>query len=192
MEKIIGTVAEISGYLYKRKLVPGKSGNVSFRFNDGDVSLVAITPTGFSLKNIEKKDVVLVEMNGNILNGDSNPSSELIMHIKIYENRDDINGIVHTHSPFATGFSLSERRLERLEGFGEITNMYYPVVDYSAPGSRKLAEETSKIMETENVVILKNHGVVACGSDLDEAALLAEFIEEVAKTQFVGGLLSLK
>ena len=111
------------------------------------------------------------------------------MHIEIYKKRSDIGGIVHTHSPYATGFSFSDKKITRLEGFGKIKDHYLKEIEYAPPGSRDLVDSAVKGLENEDVLILKNHGVLTLGMDLDEAALLAEFTESSAKTEFVIRLL---
>ena len=186
-KEAIKKIVDISHYIYKKNLSPGKSGNISCRFED---QKVAITRSGIAKKDVEEEDVIIINIDGNVLNGDKKPSSETFLHLNIYKERDDINGIVHAHSPYATGFSFSDKPLKRLEGFGEIKNPYVPFVRYSKPGSDDLAHDTAEIMKNEDVVLLKNHGVVAAGINLDEAALLAEFIEDIAKTQFVAHILS--
>ncbi|MBI5679381.1 MAG: class II aldolase/adducin family protein [Methanobacterium sp.] len=186
---IIKELINVSHYIYKKGLSPGKSGNLSCRFYDNNVSKVAITRSGISKGRIQKEDVIIIDMDGNILEGDKKPSLEMFMHLGIYKERNDINSVVHNHSPFATGFSMSDKRLKRLEGFGPIENPYIPSVKYSKPGSIELAEDTAKMMKNEDAVLLKNHGVVAAGVNLDEAVLLAEFVEDIAKIQFVAQLL---
>ena len=97
---------------------------------------------------------------------------------------------MHTHSPYATGFSFSNKKISRLEGFGKIKDPYLKIIEYAPPGSRELVKSASQGLEKEDVLILKNHGVLAVGLDLDEAALLAEFTESSAKTGFVASLLN--
>lgn len=151
---------------------------------------MAITPSGFSLKDVKEKDVVVVDMEGNTLKGDNKPSSEIFMHLSIYKKRNDINGIVHTHSPVATGFSFAQKKLKRLEGFGSVEKTFFPIVKYKKPGSWELAINTAEKMKNDDAVLLEKHGVVATGANLNDAALLAEFIENIAKTQFVACLIS--
>jgi L-fuculose-phosphate aldolase len=188
---IIKELVNVSHYIYKKGLVPGKSGNISCRFHDEGISKVAITRSGISKRNVEANDIIIIEMDGNVLEGDKQPSSETFLHLGIYKERKDINSIVHSHSPFATGFSMSNKKLKRLEGFGPIENPYIPYVKYSPPGSEELAKDTALTMKNEDAVILKNHGTVAAGVNLDEAALLAEFIEDIAKTQYIAHTLNL-
>ncbi|WP_321423003.1 class II aldolase/adducin family protein [uncultured Methanobacterium sp.] len=177
-------ICETAHYIYSKGLAPGKSGNISARFHD----IVAITPSGVSLGHVSEDEIVMVNMDGKILTG-KNPSSELMLHLEVYKNK-DVNGIVHTHSSYATGFAMSGKKIERLEGFGERNNPFLKMVDYAQPGTVKLAQLVGEGLKKEDVVILENHGVVATGENLSEAALLAEFVEETAKTQFVARVLS--
>ena len=115
----------------KRDLVPGKSGNISIRYKKDEFERVAVTPSGLSLKSLSEKDIVIVDMEGNIIYDDNKkPTSELLMHLKIYETREDINAIVHTHSPIATGFAFADEKIEIIEGFGPIKDQFIPFVDY--------------------------------------------------------------
>ncbi len=190
-KNLVKSVIDASNYIFNRKLVSGKAGNVSARFKDHEMDIVAITPTGISLADVNQENVVLVDLNGNYLSR-GQPSSELFLHLEIYKNRPDVMGIVHTHSPYATGFSFSDKKIRRLEGFGEIKKHYLEELEYQKPGSRELAQETAAKMIDEDVIILKNHGVVASGINVKEAASLAEFVEEIAKTQFVSHILNIK
>ena len=180
----IESIIEVSKYLFERKLVSGKAGNVSARFNDGGMGVIAITPTTKSLGDIKEEDIVLVDMDGNNLTKVS-PSSEVNLHLAIYKEKKDIGGIVHTHSPFATGFSFSDKRIKRLEGFGEITTPYLADIDYEEPGTMNLANAAATAIKDEDVLILKKHGIIATGKTVSEACSLSEFIESIAKTQFI-------
>ncbi|MBI4813991.1 MAG: class II aldolase/adducin family protein [Methanobacterium sp.] len=178
-------ICKTAHYIYSKGLTPGKSGNISARFQD----IVAITPSGVSLGHVKADEIVLVDMGGEILAGGKNPSSELHFHLEIYKNK-DVEGIVHTHSSYATGFAMSGKKIERLEGFGERTKPFLKMVNYAQPGTLELAQLVGEGLKEEDVVILEKHGVVATGKNLKEAALLAEFVEETAKIQFVARVLS--
>ena len=189
--QIIKEIIDTSHYIYKKGLVPGKSGNISCRFYEDKIQKVAIKRIGISKRNVEVDDIIVIDMDGNLLEGEKKPSSETFLHLGIYNERDDITGIVHSHSPFATGFSMSDEKLKRLEGFGPIETPYIPYVKYSPPGSEELAKDTALMMKDNDAVILKNHGTVAAGINLDEATLLAEFIEDIAKIQYIAHTLGL-
>ena len=112
MEKNIEEIINVSDYLYKNKLVAGKAGNVSARFKGEDGDVIAITPTLKSLYELNEEDIVLVDLEGNLLTK-GKPSSEVDLHLEIYKKRSDVNGIVHTHSPYATGFAFSSKRIKQ-------------------------------------------------------------------------------
>ncbi|SDA56098.1 class II aldolase/adducin family protein [Methanobrevibacter millerae] len=186
MKDDVSKLIEVCRNIYERQLVSGKSGNVSARLSK---DYIAITPTLKSLGDLEQKDIVLIDMNGEALTR-GKPSSEAGMHLEIYKKRPDVNAIVHTHSPHVTGFSFSSDEMKRLEGFGEIKNPYIALIDYEVPGSVELAKSASDNIGTEDVLILKNHGVVCLGKSLEESESLAVFIEESAKTQFISKMLN--
>nr|WP_294998388.1 class II aldolase/adducin family protein [uncultured Methanobrevibacter sp.] len=185
MKKNVSEIIDVSNEIYDKGLVSGKSGNISARFGN----VVAITPTLKSLSQLNEEDIVLVDFKGNVLTK-GNPSSEVNMHLEIYKKRPDVNAIVHTHSPYATGFAFSNKKLKRLEGFGPINNPYLSFIEYEKPGSDELAKNASEGLGQEDVLILKNHGVICVGDCLKEAMLLAVFVEETAKTQFVSLMLN--
>ena len=180
MKKNIAEIISVSNEIYDKGLVSGKSGNISARFGDA----VAITPTLKSLSNLNEEDIVLVNMEGEVLTN-GKPSSEVNMHLEIYKKRPDVKAIVHTHSPYATGFAFSDKKLKRMEGFGEIKNPYLSSIEYKKPGTDELAKSASEGIGDEDVLLLKNHGVICVSDSLKEAMLLAVFVEETAKTQFV-------
>ena len=161
MEKeIVKSVVEMSAYVFE--------------------DIVAITPTLKSLADLREEDIVLVNEKGELLTK-GKPSSEVGMHLAIYREKPDVYGIAHTHSPYATGFAFSNKKIKRLEGFGAIKSEYLKDIEYFKPGSKELAEAASEA---------KNHGVIATGETVKEAAALVEFVEEIAKTQFVTHMLN--
>lgn len=186
---IVKSVVEMSAYVFERGLVSGKAGNVSARFKGENGDIIAITPTLKSLADLKEEDIILVDENGkNLTKG--KPSSETGMHLAIYRQKPDIYGIAHTHSPYATGFAFSNKKIKRLEGFGEIKSEYLKDIEYFKPGSVELANSAAEALKNEDAIILKNHGVIATGKTVKEAAALVEFVEEIAKTQFVTHMLN--
>ena len=95
MKKNIAEIINISNEIYDKGLVSGKSGNISARFKGENGDIIAITPTLKSLSNLSEKEIVIVDLDGNILTK-GKPSSEVNMHLEIYKKRSDVNGIVHT------------------------------------------------------------------------------------------------
>jgi len=180
MKKNVQEIINVGKNIYNKGLVSGKSGNISARFGD----IIGITPTLTSLGNLSEEDIVLVDLDGNTLTK-GKPSSEVNMHLEIYKKRSDVNAIVHTHSPYATGFAFSNKRIKRLEGFGEIKNPFLPYIEYEKPGTSELALKASEGIDSDDVLVLKNHGIICVAKNLKEAESLAVFVEESAKTQFV-------
>lgn len=185
MQDNVSKLIEVCNKLYDRELASGKSGNVSIRLGN----YIAITPTLKAMNDLNENDIVLVDMKSNVLTK-GKPSSEVGMHLAIYNKRSDVNAIIHTHSPYTTGFAFSDKKIKRLEGFGEINNPYVASIEYEKPGSDELALNASEAIKNEDVLVLKNHGVICVGKDLNETESLAIFIEESAKTQFVSYMLN--
>ncbi|MEE1157564.1 MAG: class II aldolase/adducin family protein [Methanobrevibacter sp.] len=185
MQDNVSKLIEVCNKLYDRELASGKSGNVSIRLGN----YIAITPTLKAMNDLNEDDIVLVDMKSNVLTK-GKPSSEVGMHLAIYKKRSDVNAIIHTHSPYTTGFAFSDKKIKRLEGFGEINNPYVASIEYEKPGSDELALNASEAIKNEDVLVLKNHGVICVGKDLNETESLAIFIEESAKTQFVSYMLN--
>lgn len=185
MQDNVSKLIEVCNKLYDRELASGKSGNVSIRLGN----YIAITPTLKAMNDLNEDDIVLVDMKSNALTK-GKPSSEVGMHLAIYKKRSDVNAIIHTHSPYTTGFAFSDKKIKRLEGFGEINNPYVASIEYEKPGSDELALNASEAIKNEDVLVLKNHGVICVGKDLNETESLAIFIEESAKTQFVSYMLN--
>ena len=181
----VSKLIEVCNNLYDKQLVSGKSGNVSIRLGD----YIAITPTLKSINGLDEEDIVLVDFNFNTLSN-GKPSSEVGMHLEIYKKRPDVNAIIHTHAPYTTGFAFSDKKIKRLEGFGQIKKPYIASIEYEKPGTEELALSASDGIKEEDVLILKNHGVICVGENLKECESLAVFIEESAKTQFVSLMLN--
>ncbi|XRO75376.1 L-fuculose phosphate aldolase [Methanocaldococcus sp. 28A] len=164
---------EICKRLYDRKYVVGSGGNVSVR----EGNKIYLTPTGSILGFLKEDDIAEVDLDGNVIKG--KPTSEKNFHLMIYKKRKDINAIIHTHSLISTFLSTINKEIELLTPEGEIFLKKIGYVDYFEAGSLKLAEETAK--RDEDVIILKNHGVVCLGKDLIDAYIKVEVLEEQAK-----------
>lgn len=189
-QTVVKNMVETSHELYNKGLVPGKSGNISVKFEKNGLDVVAVTPSGSSFKTLKNSDIVLVDLEGNVVSETNYlPTSELEMHLNIYKLRKDVGAVVHTHSPITTGFAFSDKKIKRFEGFGPIEEEYLQIVDYHPPGSSDLAMAVSEGLLNQDIVVLKNHGMVAVGENLNEATLLAEFVEDSAKIQFVKKIL---
>lgn len=185
---IIDEIIKTAHHIYDREMVIGKAGNISIK----DDEYIYITASGTNFKELNPEDIIKVKIEDETYENEFlKPSMETSLHVETYKKRSDINAIVHVHSPYATGFAFSNKKLCQQEGFGEITGEYISEVNYYPPGSKKLANHTAESLESNNAVLLKNHGVVCVGKDISEATLLCEYIEEIAKTQFITSVLNL-
>ncbi|ADG13091.1 L-fuculose phosphate aldolase [Methanocaldococcus infernus] len=174
-------IIEVCKALYNRKYVVGSGGNISIREGDR----IYITPTGSILGFLDWNDLAIVKLNGEVVRG--KPSSELNLHLKIYQKREDVKAIIHTHSLLSTYIgSRREIEMKTFEGKHFIKKISY--VDFLEPGSLELAEEVSK--QDGDVIILKDHGIVALGKSLEEAYIKVEVLEEQAKLNLLDLLLN--
>jgi len=162
-------------------LVAGTWGNVSIRLKD-DEDKFAITPSGMDYHEIEEKNIVIVDLDGKKIEGDSEPSTETPMHRQIYNKRDDVNAIVHTHSTFASVLACNHKDIPPIiEDMVQIVGGKVKTADYALPGSKELAESAVKGLKDKKAVLLANHGPVSVGSNIDEALMIAEIVEKSAK-----------
>ncbi len=162
-------------------LVAGTWGNVSIRLEE-DANKFAITPSGMDYPDIEEENIAIVNLEGKKIEGDSEPSTETPMHRHIYNERDDVNAIVHTHSTFASVLACNHKDIPPIiEDMVQIVGGEVETADYALPGSGKLAESAMEGLKDKKAVLLANHGPVSVGSDIDEAMMVAEIVEKSAK-----------
>jgi L-fuculose-phosphate aldolase len=182
-------LVNVGKQLYNYGLVVGTEGNISARIPGTDKIL--IKPSGVSMGFLKAEDFIVVDLDGNKVEGELSPSIETPLHTAIYRVRSDVQGVVHTHAPFATAFGIAGTEIIPLqvEMFLYIPNGV-PIVSFEMPGSRELAEAVQKLIVDFNAVILENHGVITVGSTIEEACLLNRMVEECAKVQLVATLLA--
>lgn len=172
----------------EKNMTPGISGNISARCSDG----VLITVSGSANGYLSEDDFVLIDFDGNVIEGDKKPSSEKMLHIEYYKQRPDINYILHMHSPYLSSFAACRIALdepvmpENIFYFGQI-----PLAEYGLPSSKDLVGKTSVYFKDYNVILMANHGVIVGDSDLKSAYLKLELAESYAQvilnTKLLGG-----
>jgi L-fuculose-phosphate aldolase len=174
-------------------LVTGSWGNISVRI---DEDTIAITPSGRNYLSLQADDIVLVSQAGNTLAGVLKPSSELPLHLAVYQSRRDIQAIVHTHSVFASACAVAHKAIAPIiEDLVQVVGGSVDVAPYALPGTTELAENAVKSLGNKNAVLLANHGVLGCGATLQEALLCCELVEKAAQifiyAQSIGGAVAL-
>ncbi len=157
-------------------LIFGTWGNLSVRLEDGNI---LITPSGIPYDELREEDLVICDMNGKVVYGKQEPSSELRMHIEIYKAREDVKAVVHTHSLYASVASASLNEVPLLvEDAAMVLGGNIEVTSYQAPGSQELAMEVVKHLGQKNATIIANHGQVGVGKTLDDAILASVMCEK--------------
>lgn len=166
-----------------------KVGNFSIK--DKEEGKIYITPSGHDRKKVRVKDVSVLSFSGEWLGG-LKPSSEFQMHVKLYQERADINGIAHTHSHFGTVLSVWEKKIPPIVYEVAIFGGEVPVAPYARPGTEQLAESAAKALQKVDVCLLAHHGVLSIGKDLEDACLKAQYVEETAAIYYHALLLGKK
>jgi L-fuculose-phosphate aldolase len=179
-EEIRKQVVDAGLKMYRRGLTHGTSGNISCRVPKKEKML--ITPSNVSYEEIQAKDIMLVNFAGEAEETGRNPSSETPFHLLIYKNREDVGGIVHSHSVYALAIAASRKTVPVFldEMFSDIGGELL-IADYALPGSEQLAKNIVAKLEDKNAILLANHGAVCCGKDLKEAFHVAETVEKICR-----------
>jgi len=173
-------VIEAGMALYNFRLVGLSDGNVSAR--DPETNLVAVKPSGFTYPKIGLEDVIIVDLEGNVVEGDHRPSSETPMHTCIYRTRPEINGAVHCHAPYATAWSVVNKPIPAIIVNQVMTGGEIPIAPYKRPGTLELGECALDVMGGGFAVILQNHGPLCVGPSLEFALHVTFAVEDTAKT----------
>lgn len=164
-------------------LVAGTEGNVSARDKDGTILM---TPSGINKGEIEPGMLVRLSLEGKVLEGEREPTSERLTHLEFYRQRPGVGGVAHGHPIFCTAFAAARRPLpknilpELIATIGDVI-----LVPYGRPSSSGLAKAISPYCRKHNAFILENHGAAAVGKDVREAYHRLEVLEAYAKTVWV-------
>jgi L-fuculose-phosphate aldolase len=156
------------------------SGNVSRRVEEG----MLITPSNMPYHDIRPEDVLLMDLDGRVLEGDRNPSVEHKVHIACYRFREEVQGVIHAHPQMATAFAAARVPLPSfLDEFGVFVGEEVRVADYAMSGTPDVAENVVKALgEDSNAVFLASHGLVTVGRTLFDAMRVAKMVERAAGT----------
>lgn len=164
-----------------------RSGNFSVR--DKETGYIVITPTGMDRAEMLPEDVVVIDMQGRVVEAltGKKPTSESMMHIAVYKARPDVGAIVHTHSKNVTAFAVMNKPIPAIVYELFLLGCkkgYIPVAPYGRPGTKELAQSVLKPLEISDVALMQAHGVIAVAKDLKEALLRASYVEELAEIYY--------
>lgn len=164
--------------MFQAGLVTGTGGNLSM-YDRGN-QLVAITPSGQSYMALEADDMVIINLDGTVVEGQGKPSSEWRMHCALYRERDDISSVVHTHSPQATTLACLERDLPAIHYLIAAAGGAVRCAPYSTFGTEELARGACRSMEGRRAVLLARHGLLAGAHTISKAYEIASHVEYIA------------
>ncbi len=175
-------IMEFGRKLVDTGLTKGTGGNLSI-YNPEE-ELMAISPSGIPYYDIRLEDIVVMDLEGNIVEGSRKPSSEYEMHKIFYEKRDDIFSVVHCHSIYSTTISLLREDLPASHYMIALAGKNVRCADYATYGTQELADNAFKAMEDRYGVILANHGLLTGADCIENAFNTAEELEYVAETYY--------
>lgn len=167
--------------LPKNNLVTWTGGNLSAR--DEQSGYVVIKPSGVKYDQLSPENLVIVDLDGNIIKGDLKPSSDVASHLYIYRNMPKVNGVVHTHSPYATAFAALGKPIPvYLTAIGDEFGQAIPCGGFALIGGEEIGKVVVETIGSSPAVLLKNHGVFTVGSTAEAALKAAVMVEDAAKT----------
>jgi L-fuculose-phosphate aldolase len=180
-------IVDIGRLVYQKGWVAANDGNITVRL---DTDRIMATPTGVSKGMMHVDDLIIVDMQGNKISGRKERTSEILMHLKIYEMRPDVKSVLHAHPPVATGFATAGRPLnlallpEVIIGLGCV-----PLADYGLPGTSALTDPLVPYIPKYDAIMMGNHGAVSYGEDVYKAFFRMETVEHFARISLVAELL---
>jgi L-ribulose-5-phosphate 4-epimerase len=165
--------------LPKNGLVKMTSGNVSAR--DPETGLVVIKPSGYSYEALTPADMVIVNLDGEVIEGHLKPSVDTATHLYIYRHRPDVFGVAHTHSPYATSFAALGQPIPACLTTTAMLGGEVPVGGYVPIGGEAIGEEIVRKIGKSLAIIMQNHGVFTIGRSAPQATKMAVEVEEIAE-----------
>jgi len=181
LEELREEVWRMNLELPKWGLVTMTSGNVSGR--DFKTDLVVIKPSGMSYDSMRPEDMVIVDLDGNVVEGKWKPSVDTENHLYLYRHKKEIGGVVHTHSPYATSFAaLGQPIPPCLTAIADEFGGPIPVTEFASNEGDQIGRAIIKAMGRGPAVLLRNHGVFTFGPNPTAALKAAVMVEDVAKT----------
>jgi len=164
-------------------LSTGTSGNISIY--NAERQLMAISPSGMGYFDIKPEDVVVTDLNAKIIDGEKKPSSEWALHTIFYKEKKHVRAIVHTHSVYCTTFAVLNKPICAVHYvIGDAGVPTVPCAPYMTFGTIELAEVAVKACGKSDAVLLANHGLLACGTNIKNAYGLAANMEYIAELQY--------
>lgn len=171
-------ILDIGKRMYERDFVAANDGNISCKV---DEHTIWVTPTGVSKGFMTEDMLVKMDLDGNVLEGEWKPSSEIKMHLRVYGEKPEIMAVTHAHPKVSTSFSIAGISLDSaILTEAVLTLGTIPVAKYATPGTLEVADSIAPFIRDYNGVLLANHGVLTWGDDIYQAFYRLESIEHYA------------
>jgi L-ribulose-5-phosphate 4-epimerase len=181
LEKLREELVELHMELPKNNLVAWTSGNVSAR--DPESGLIAIKPSGIRYEDLLPEHIVILDLDGKVIEGHLKPSSDTASHLYIYRHRPDVGGVVHTHSPYATAFAAVGKPIPVvLTAIADEFGGPIPCGEFVLIGDEAIGKVVIENLGQSPAVLLKNHGVFTIGKNAQSAVKAAVMTEDNART----------
>jgi L-fuculose-phosphate aldolase len=180
-------IVEVGRRMYARAYTASNDGNISVRLGS---DRLLMTPKSVCKGFMTPDMMCITDLDGRKLQGDRDPSSEMLMHLEVYRQRPDVQAVVHAHPPIATGFAVAGIPLDRPVLAEVLTTLgSIPIAEYATPSTKELPEAVRKYIKAYDGMLLANHGALTVGGDLYSAYYKMETIEHFAKISLVARLL---
>ena len=181
LKKLRTEVCQANKELKSNNLVLWTSGNVSAR--DPETGYVVIKPSGVLFDDLTPESIVVVDLDGQLIEGEFKPSVDTASHLYVYKNRSDINGIVHTHSPYATSFSITGDPLQiYTTTSAAVFGGPIPISDFATIGEEEIGKEIVEKIGDSSAILIRNHGIFTIGPDYSSALKSSIVLEETAQS----------
>jgi L-ribulose-5-phosphate 4-epimerase len=179
LEKLREIVWKCNLELPRNGLVKMTSGNVSGR--DAETGLVVIKPSGYSFEEMRPEHMVVLDLEGKVLEGNLKPSTDTDTHLYVYQRRPDVFGMVHTHSPYASSFAVLGQPIPACLTSSAMLGGEIPLGGYAPIGGEDIGQEIIDKIGRALAIVMQNHGVFTIGSSPQQATKMAIEVEEIAK-----------
>jgi L-fuculose-phosphate aldolase len=180
-------IVEVGRRLYARRYTASNDGNISVRLG---AERLLMTPKSVCKGFMTPDMMCITDLEGRKLQGERDPSSEMLMHLEVYRQRPDVQAVVHAHPPIATGFAVAGIPLDRAVLAEVLTTLgSIPIAAYATPSTAELPEAVRKFIKAHDGMLLANHGALTVGGDLFSAYYKMETIEHFATISLVARLL---
>jgi L-fuculose-phosphate aldolase len=187
IEALRADIVEVGRRMYARGYTASNDGNISVRVGE---DRLLMTPKSVCKGFMTPDMMCVTDLAGRKIQGDRDPSSEMLMHLEVYRQRPDVKAVVHAHPPTATGFAVAGIPLDRAVLAEVLTTLgSIPLAEYATPSTAELPEAVRKYIKAHDAMLLANHGALTVGGDLFAAYYKMETIEHFAKISLVARML---